>query len=454
MVVNGTVSCLFPEVASTDFVYSYCGNSFNAGAVVATGGTDPNSNGCSMTCNGNVTEYCGGAYHTLYILYHFLIIIGPNRLNAYQRNSTIVVGPFTNSTSSVTSSPSATPTPTGPVTVQAVTGWTYFGCYSEATNGRALSGLPDPIPGNTVTVESCAVACTKYAFFGVEYSGECYCGNTIGAGSSLVAGSTPAITQCNMPCAANSTEYCGGPNRLNMYASNSTQSTSTSTPASSSSSSGTTTNGTTSSITLLTTSATPSPTGPITVQTLSGWTYLGCYSEATNGRALSGLQNPIPANTVTVESCASACTSYAYFGVEYSGECFCGNTLAAGSASVVGSTPATTQCNMACSGNSTEYCGGPNRLNMYGSNGTRSSSTSATASFQGSSLATIASPTPTGPIVVQSVGNYAFQGCYNEATNSRALTGASFVSNVMTVEMCATNCASYTWFGVEFGTEW
>ena len=38
-------------------------------------------------------------------------------------------------------------------------------------------------------------------------------------------------------------------------------------------------------------------------------------------RALSDLQNPIPAQNVTVENCAAACTQYTYFGVEYSGEC-------------------------------------------------------------------------------------------------------------------------------------
>ncbi|KAI4241206.1 MAG: hypothetical protein L6R42_011338, partial [Xanthoria sp. 1 TBL-2021] len=48
-------------------------------------------------------------------------------------------------------------------------------------------------------------------------SGECYCGNTINAGSAKVAGITEAATGCNMLCNANALEYCGGPNRLNMY---------------------------------------------------------------------------------------------------------------------------------------------------------------------------------------------------------------------------------------------
>jgi len=37
----------------------------------------------------------------------------------------------------------------------------------------------------------------------------------------------------------------------------------------------------------------------------------------------------------------------------------CGNTIANGGA------PATSGCDMLCNGNSSEYCGGGNRLNVY-----------------------------------------------------------------------------------------
>lgn len=74
-------------------------------------------------------------------------------------------------TTAVVSS-TATPTPTGPITVGNFTGWNYMGCYSEATNNRALSGLENPISGKAVTVEACAAACAAYTYSGVEYSGE------------------------------------------------------------------------------------------------------------------------------------------------------------------------------------------------------------------------------------------------------------------------------------------
>ena len=216
-------------------------------------------------------------------------------LNATTTGNSTVVG-----TSTVISA-TTNPTPTGPQTIGDFSNWQYMGCYSEATNGRALSDLQNPISGKAVTIEACATACAGYDYFGTEYSGECYCGNVINTGSALVAGSTPAQTLCDMTCSGNSSEYCGGPSRLNMYQFNgAVASTATATATG-------------------TAVATPTPTGPVTVTNLTGHAYMGCYSEATNGRALSGLTNPISGKQVTVEACSAACAGYTYFGVEYSG---------------------------------------------------------------------------------------------------------------------------------------
>jgi hypothetical protein len=74
------------------------------------------------------------------------------------------------------------------------------------------------------------------------------------------------------------------------------------------------------------------------------WSYQGCYSEAANGRTLSGAS--YSDNTaMTVETCIAYCDtqSYIYSGVEYSEECYCGNSIAAGTVAAVG------DCNMAVS---------------------------------------------------------------------------------------------------------
>jgi hypothetical protein len=41
---------------------------------------------------------------------------------------------------------------------------------------------------------------------------ECYCGSTLASGAGPAA-----LSDCNMLCAGNNSEYCGGPNRLSLY---------------------------------------------------------------------------------------------------------------------------------------------------------------------------------------------------------------------------------------------
>ena len=94
------------------------------------------------------------------------------------------------------------------------------------------------------------------------------------------------------------------------------------------------------------------------------------------------------------------------------------------------------------------------RLNMYQkSASTATTSTSANASAAVETKAATTSAAPSGPTVVQTVGNYVFQGCFSEGSSSRALTGAAFSNSSMTIEMCAADCKSFSMFGVEYGQE-
>ena len=69
----------------------------------------------------------------------------------------------------------------------------------------------------------------------------------------------------------------------------------------------------------------------------SNWATLGCYSDSNGQRALSAFFNA-PSNGIAVERCINICST-------------------------------NTGCNMACSGNAGETCGGPNRLNVYAAGG-------------------------------------------------------------------------------------
>lgn len=66
--------------------------------------------------------------------------------------------------------------------------------------------------------------------------------------------------------------------------------------------------------------------------------------------------------SMTVDMCAKYCFDLGYnlLGVEYGGECYCGNELQAGSVTATAS-----DCNMACAGNASQSCGAGNRLNVY-----------------------------------------------------------------------------------------
>jgi len=63
-----------------------------------------------------------------------------------------------------------------------------------------------------MTLDKCAAYCSKYAFFGVEYGQECFCGNAL-----LNNSRNQSASSCNVACPGNATELCGGGNRLNLY---------------------------------------------------------------------------------------------------------------------------------------------------------------------------------------------------------------------------------------------
>jgi len=80
---------------------------------------------------------------------------------------------------------------------------------------------------------------------------------------------------------------------------------------------------------------------------------------------------------------------FSYAGVEYGNQCFCGNTAALN--------PTTTGCTMACTGNSTEICGGSYKINVF-------HNAHITASSSSSKPASSASSTPTTKVAKRITG--------------------------------------------------
>ncbi|KAL9014260.1 MAG: hypothetical protein Q9173_001102 [Seirophora scorigena] len=260
-----------------------------------------------------------------------------------------------------------------------------------------------------MTVEKCAAACTKFPLFGVEYGTECYCGNTLNQGSD------PAPEEeCSFKCPGNPDEKCGAGNRLNVYEklvtapviTTPTVSTYQAEGCYTEANNGRALTGKTFYDDAMTTAKCASACAGFDLFGLDGTTvtppistpksyvFDGCFTEATNSRALTG--SVYYDNEMTVERCSAVCKAYALFGVEFGRECYCGDTLQAGSEKTLES-----ECNFPCPGNNAEFCGAGNRLNVYhfgaattSSSSVSTSSSATSSSAASSSLVTTSTETP------------------------------------------------------------
>ncbi|KAF2636484.1 WSC-domain-containing protein [Massarina eburnea CBS 473.64] len=206
--------------------------------------------------------------------------------------------------------------------VATATSWHYEGCYTDTVGLRTLR-QNFFYSSNGMSIEACEQFCEAggYSLAGIEYSDECYCDTTLRMTASQADGST-----CFMPCSGNTSEVCGGPNRLSIY------STGSSYP---------TTND----------------------DTVNGYAYVGCVSDSVAARTLSSFATVEGgADAMTVSACIAACKAqgHSYAGVEYGGECWCDDQLEHGAGLIDQAL-----CSSPCRGNFSEYCGGSNALNVY-----------------------------------------------------------------------------------------
>ncbi|KUJ12265.1 uncharacterized protein LY89DRAFT_738058 [Mollisia scopiformis] len=336
--------------------------------------------------------------------------------------------------SSLLSSSASSTSPTASPTLgikQSIGNYAFIGCYTEGTNSRALTGAASYSYG-AMTLEMCAASCAGYTYWGVEYGGECYCGNALSAGSVLA----PTQSDCSFTCPGNALEYCGAGNRLEMYQLGASTGGSTSSATATSSvsvvSSSIVSTSISSTSTLSSSSSTSSQTSSATGLP-PGWKYDGCYSEGTNGRALQH-QQPDQDQTNTVESCINTCIGlgYSVAGMEYGVQCFCDNYVYNGAAPAAAS-----NCNMACPGNSKEICGNGNYLSLYN---TGNLTVYAPPAAQKTNLP----------------GSWTYQGCYSDNINNvRALFWQNILTNNNTATSCLSLCAQYGYMaaGMEYGDE-
>lgn len=405
----------------------YCGDTINTGSVSTT------SSDCDMDCSGNKWQICGGH----------------SRLNMYEMNSTLYKAAFI------------------PTVYAGDSLFQSIGCYTEATGKRALSSKSYSSSTN-MTAQNCEAYCgANYAYFGVEWSRECYCGNQLNAGSVAAKAS-----ECDHLCTGDQLQYCGGSSRLNVFKRitgpiSSTSSTSRRAPASAITSvvatasprstyhfgnSSTFTSSTAASASATASAFSTKYPEPLEIGDWTNglWKYQGCYTEATSSRALSSmyLYGTSSSNNMDLAVCSNFCfdNGFAMFGVEYAQQCFCGNSLNAGSAL------ATDQddCNMPCPANTTQYCGAGDRLNVY-----------SLVSGSGVNSVTHFSMKYAEPLQVgnSSIGIWNYVGCYNDSVADRALSSATLYGSSSTFGMTIKTCVDFchksgnTISGVEYGQQ-
>ena len=180
-------------------------------------------------------------------------------------------------------------------------------------NGSALSV---PHIDRRLTIDRCQFRCFGYSYFGVENGRQCYCGNAIQNGA------IPAdMTGCDVQCAGNRNQVCGGDGMINIYQ----------------------------------VQQAASPGQPRIVT----YTYDGCYTEPEGGRALTKIYTSLQQ---TQDKCLRDCAygGYTYAAVEDGTDCWCGNNLADGTQRARES-----DCTSPCSGDSFQSCGGTRRFALF-----------------------------------------------------------------------------------------
>ncbi|GAA6040863.1 hypothetical protein JCM8097_007754 [Rhodosporidiobolus ruineniae] len=298
---------------------------------------------CNLVCWGDSKEFCGGQGGSTGAAMQLYSLPAANSTVAPLTPATNTTNTTTTATSTATTAPIAIPTFVKSYT-SGSQNWTREGCQSDLRYGtRALPNQLAQI--KTRTVEGCLDACTSagYSLCGVEWDGECWGANSLDSTSIALDDSA-----CNKVCADNATEICGGTGgesgaafQLFETAIVPTNTSITTAPSATP------------------TAETDLPQGGDVVETVNSeagpaWSNNGCYGDLKYGtRALPNLL--AQATDGTVEGCVNACqwAGYSLCGVEYQGECWAGDAIDVTSSQVDDSV-----CNLSCSGDASQRCGG------------------------------------------------------------------------------------------------
>ncbi|KAK6340345.1 hypothetical protein TWF730_002107 [Orbilia blumenaviensis] len=312
----------------------------------------------------------------------FGVLIANNAANIDCFSKAIDVVPHGTTTTTTTSSRTTTATgPATPTINPSTNGFNYYGCYSDDVDARVLS---NQWVDSGMTIAACMARAAGYNFAGVEYGQECWYGNTLASSSHAES------SGCNMVCPGKDTELCGGGNRIQLYKNPSYQ----------------------------------PPSQPDT----GAFVHQGCYTDSVESRGLE--HSTTDWEGMTVQKCIQLAAGFKYAAVQYYGECHWGNVLNPSSTPV-----ASGDCNTPCAGDTSQMCGGGNRLSLYLN-----------------SAYTEPDPPepPAGPKFNEGVDSWSLIGCHSDSASNRALPNSE-TSSSMTVAKCLELANSYRYAAVQNG---
>ncbi|KZL64145.1 wsc domain-containing protein [Colletotrichum incanum] len=263
------------------------------------------------------------------------------------------------------------------------TNWSYKGCHTDTTSTRVLSG--DSFHADDMSQEKCIQFCDGkgYSVAGVEWGRECYCGYVL----PKSAFKAPE-EECSKPCTGAKDQVCGEGGRINVFW-----------------------NG---------------DAAPEILAQSGDFNSIGCYSDHPAARALTsgiGLSGG-----VRVSDCTTACAAqgYQFAGLEFGKECFCGASIQNGAKPI----PAES-CNMACTADKTQYCGGAGAINIYKNSKVEMS----------------------GPSTIPD--GWTSKKCYTDNPSKRILSYKVPSFDKFSAAQCVSKCAGlgYLYAGLEYGSE-
>lgn len=430
---------------------------------------------CGMTCKGNNSQYCGaGSRMQVYQLNNTLVsssttttTVAPTTSSATSAGDVLTVSASTSAVVTTTSTTTSTPTPTGPSSPDFIGTYKYQGCYTEVP-GRAL--VQSSFANSSQTNQLCQRFCDGYTFFATQYTNECFCGNILNKDS------LPATDgRCNMKCAADASQICGGPNGLSLYkvspAVNSTTSTTTTSVvattanlAATTSSLATVSNSLTNSSIAATTTAPASTTAASSLiqsttsvsntsaSTAPSTSTLTATSNATSNTSVA--QTTVPSSSLTTTTTTPVPSSSLTTTITAPVSVSPSSTLSSSATSTV--TPATTTTTTIIPTTTVAPSAATTTTTTTTTTPPTTAGPTTTTTTTTTKSTTTTKPTPTivPYIYLNTTGNYTSLGCFSEKPNGRALPQL-YYNTSMTVQMCASKASSgkYRFFGVEYGTE-